>query len=121
MQLVVEELERQKSQAEMEAQRLKQQLASKSVSESKMDAMQAELANLQQRVADSEHVKQQMEQEIVEMKNKGDSSFQMQDSVIGGDSFVGGTKIENQTVNDPEAIARAAIEAYRMAKNEEKD
>ena len=121
MPAVVKELERQKSQAEMEAQRLKQQLASKSVSESKMDAMQAELANLQQRVADSEHVKRQMEQEIVEMKNKSDSSFLMQDSVIGGDSFVGGTKIENQTVNEPEAIARAAVEAYRMAKNEEKD
>ena len=86
-----------------------------------MDAMQAELANLQRKVADSEHVKRQMEQEIVEMKNKGDSSFLMQDSVVAGDSLVGSTKIESQTINDPEAIARAAVEAYRMAKSEDKD
>jgi len=49
------------------------------------------------------------------------NSVSIQDSVIGGDSFVGSTKIENQTINnDPQAIARAAIEAYRMAKEEEK-
>jgi hypothetical protein len=54
-------------------------------------------------------------------KSGGDSSVQMQDSVIGGDSIVGSTNIESQIVNDPEAIARAAIEAYRMAKNEEND
>jgi hypothetical protein len=36
--------------------------------------------------------------------------------------MIGSTKIENQQIiNDPEAIARAAIEAYRMAKSEDKD
>ena len=49
----------------------------------------------------------------------GSSSLEMQDSVIAGDSLIGSTKIENQTINDPEAIARAAIEAYRIAKNED--
>ena len=34
----------------------------------------------------------------------GEQSVTMQDSVIGGDSFVGSTKIENQVYNDPEAI-----------------
>ena len=60
-----------------------------------------------------------MQQEMEELrKSGGDSGLQMQDSVIGGDSMVGSTKIESQIINDPEAIARAAIEAYRMAKNE---
>ena len=44
----------------------------------------------------------------------GEQSVTMQDSVIGGDSFVGSTKIENPVYNDPEAIARAAIESFRM-------
>jgi hypothetical protein len=35
-----------------------------------------------------------------------------------GDSLFGSTKIDQQIVNDPEAIARAAIEAYRLAKQE---
>ena len=34
--------------------------------------------------------------------------------MIGGDSFVGSTKIDNQIINDPEVIARAAVEAYKL-------
>ena len=121
MNSVVTELDQQRANAEMEAQRLRQQLASQSVSASQMAAVQEELTNLQQTVADSEQVKQQMEQEMEEMRKRGDSSFLMQDSVVAGDALIGSTKIESQTINDPEAIARAAIEAYRMAKSEDKD
>mgnify|MGYP006140564901 FL=1 len=39
----------------------------------------------------------------------------IQDSAIGGDMNVGTTHNITTTNNDPEAIARAAIEAYRMA------
>lgn len=121
MQSVVNVLDKQKANAEKDAQLLRRQLDSQSVSASQMATMQEELANLQQMVADSEHVKQQMEQEMEELrKSGGDASLEMQDSVIGGDSMVGSTKIEKQQIiNDPEAIARAAVEAYRMAKNEE--
>ena len=42
----------------------------------------------------------------------------IQDSVITGDSLVGSTKIESQTFNDADAIARAAgaaaVDAYRI-------
>jgi hypothetical protein len=45
-------------------------------------------------------------------------SSSIQDSAVAGDSLIGSTKIENQTVNDADAIARAAaaaaIDAYRM-------
>jgi hypothetical protein len=44
----------------------------------------------------------------------GEQSVTMQDNVIGGDSLVGSTKIEKQVYNDPEAIAKAAVEAFRM-------
>ena len=121
MQSVVNVLDQQKTNAEKDAQRLRQQLNDQSATASQMATMQVELANLQQMVVDSEHVKQQMEQEMEELrKSGGDASLQMQDSVIGGDSMVGSTKIEKQQIiNNPEAIARAAVEAYRMAKNED--
>ena len=119
---VMEELEQQRARAQVEAQRLRLELDEQSISASQMATMQTELANLLQRVEDSEHVKRKMEQEMEEMRKKGDSSFLMQDSVVAGDALVGSTKIESQTnINDPEAIARAAIEAYRMAKSEDKD
>ena len=119
---VVRELEKQRSQAQIESQQLRQQLSSQSISASQMAAMQQELESLQQRVSDSEYVKSQLVQEIDDMKKKGDSELSMQDSVIAGDALVGSTKIESQTINnDPQAIARAAIEAYRMAKEEQLD
>jgi hypothetical protein len=117
---VVIELEKQRSQAQIESQQLRQQLSSQSISASQMAAMKQELDNLQQRVSDSEYVKSQLVQEIDDMKKKSDSELSMKDSVIAGDALVGSTKIGSQTINnDPEAIARAAIEAYRMAKEEQ--
>jgi len=119
MQSVVNVLEQKQKEAEIEAEKMRQQLASKSASEKQMEKMQSELARLQESMADAENTKIQMQQEMEELrKSGGDSGLQMQDSVIGGDSMVGSTKIESQIINDPEAIARAAIEAYRMAKNE---
>jgi hypothetical protein len=43
------------------------------------------------------------------------ASSVIHDSAIGGDMHVGTTHNITTTNNDPEAIARAAIEAYRMA------
>ena len=44
----------------------------------------------------------------------------IQDSAIGGDLHVGATHNVSTTINDPEAIARAAIEAYRMAMEDQR-
>jgi len=109
MQSVMDELEQQRAQAQMEAQRLKLQLNEQSASASQMATIQAELANLLQRVEDSEHAKRQMEQDMEEMRKKGDSSLLMQDSVTMGDNLVGSTKIGSQTVigPDPESMAKA--------------
>jgi len=122
IQSVVTALEQKKRDAELESEKLRKQLASKSTSDKQVGKMEIELARLQESMADAENTKIQMQGEMDELrKSGGDSSVQMQDSVIGGDSIVGSTHIESQIVNDPEAIARAAIEAYRMAKNEEND
>ena len=52
-----------------------------------------------------------------ETKNQSElveHSVLIQDSAIGGDYFVGSTKIDNQIINDPEVIARTAIQAYKL-------
>ena len=61
-----------------------------------------------------------MIQESAESKNDSDvKSLSIADSVMVGDSIMGGVKIDKQINNDPEAIARAVIKAYRMGKNDE--
>ncbi len=59
-------------------------------------------------------------QESSESKDEGDGkSLSITDSVMVGDSVMGGVKIDKQINNDPEAIARAVINAYRMGKSDE--
>ncbi len=57
--------------------------------------------------------------ESSESKDEGDEkSLSITDSVMIGDSIMGGVKIDKQINNDPEAIARAVIDAYRMGKSD---
>lgn len=57
--------------------------------------------------------------ESSESKDEGDGkSLSITDSVMIGDSVMGGVKIDKQINNDPEAIARAVIDAYRMGKSD---
>ena len=56
-----------------------------------------------------------MERQASREDGKG---LSMQDSVVAGDAFVGSTVIDRQIVNDPEAIARAVLEAYRSGRSE---
>lgn len=111
---VVSELERQRRQSEHEINQLKQQQNQLS-SASEIKAMQREMEALQQRVADAEQAKLQLQNEIEQVKVQKDESVKMQDSVVGGDMVAsGGQKIESQTNvtgTDPEAIARIIFEA----------
>ncbi len=40
------------------------------------------------------------------------------DSVLVGDALFNGDKIDKQVVNDPKAIAKAAIEAYKAGRTD---
>ena len=42
------------------------------------------------------------------------------DSVLVGDPLFNGDKIDKQVVNDPKAIAKAAIEAYKAGRTDVK-
>ena len=57
--------------------------------------------------------------ESSESKDEEDGKLlSLTDSVMVGDSVMGGVKIDKQINNDPEAIARAVIDAYRMGKSD---
>tara|TARA_B100001093_G_scaffold520285_1_gene614268 strand:+ start:738 stop:4721 length:3984 start_codon:yes stop_codon:yes gene_type:complete len=97
LQNIVAELERQRMQSEREMNQLRQQQAQQS-SASEIAAMQREMQALQQRVADSEQAKLQLQNEIEQVKIQKDESINMQDSVVGGDMVASGaTKIDRQT------------------------
>lgn len=99
------------------------------------ELLQEELAQTKSRVFDLEVEVKKREEEIthiqqykVDMINlieeqggKTDGAqktLSLTDSVMVGDSIMGGVKIDKQINNDPEAIARAIIEAYRSGLND---
>lgn len=115
---VIEELERQQNQAGAEAAAKREQIQHQASSlDSDIETIKAEMYRLQQEAENARQAKIQMENEMASMRNSSASqaSSGIQDSAIGGDMHVGTTHNITTTNNDPEAIARAAIEAYRMA------
>ena len=99
------------------------------------ELLQEELTQTKSRVVDLEVEVKKREEEITqiqqykvemnnfmeEKRNKTDGdekTLSLTDSVMVGDSIMGGVKIDKQINNDPEAIARAVIEAYRSGLND---
>ena len=99
------------------------------------DLLQKELTQTKSRVVDLEVEVKKREEEITQIQqfkvkmnnfmeekiNKTDGNqktLSLTDSVMVGDSIMGGVKIDKQINNDPEAIARAVIEAYRSGLND---
>ena len=104
-------MDKQKETAERDIQHLLGQLKGQSGSSAEMDTMRENQAELEQKVAQIEHTKKQLQHDVEELRNSAEgSSVQMQDSVVGGDVIM----------NDPEAVARAAIVAYNMGQNDDK-
>jgi hypothetical protein len=115
---VIEELERQQNQAAAEAAVRREQIQHHvSSANSDIEAIKAEMYRLQQEAENARQAQIQMENEVAAMRNSPSSPITsgIHDSAIGGDMNVGTTHNITTTNNDPEAIARAAIEAYRMA------
>ena len=52
-------------------------------------------------------------------KKEEGKSLSLTDSVMVGDSIMGDVKIDKQINNDPEAIARAVIDAFRAGRGDE--
>ena len=61
-----------------------------------------------------------MERIVKQSETPGDKNLSLMDSVLVGDALFNGDKIDKQVVNDPKAIAKAAIEAYKAGRTDVK-
>ena len=112
---VIQILELEMLRARQETQRLKGEL---NVANEKVVTLNSELDEKSSELEDMRVVKKNMEH-VLEEQSQGDGkSLTMADSVLVGDALFGSTKIDQQIVNDPTAIAKAAIEAYQMGKKD---
>ena len=73
-----------------------------------------------QQIKESKTNFDKMISENSEPKDSETKSLSLTDSVMVGDSVMGGVKIDKQINNDPEAIARAVINAYKMGASDSK-
>lgn len=107
---VLEALSKEMEAAKAEAAFLRQELDETRVRvkglETELDEKKIELESIQE-------ITKSMEKIVEQNKDAGDKSLSLNDSVMVGDNLFNGDKIDKQIINDPEAIARAAIEAYR--------
>ena len=96
MQNVVSQLDRQRVQAQMEVNRLQQQLSeSSSYTAAQMKSMQEEMARLQQNIKQAENEKLEMQDELEKAKSTTvvhNITYNIQDSAIAGDINATGLK-----------------------------
>lgn len=79
--------------------------------ESELEKKALELESIQALSIDMERIVKQSE-------NTHTKNLSLMDSVLVGDALFNGDKIDKQIVNDPKAIAKAAIEAYKAGRTE---
>ena len=79
--------------------------------ESELEKKALELETIQALSIDMERIVKQSE-------NTQTKNLSLMDSVLVGDALFNGDKIDKQIVNDPKAIAKAAIEAYKAGRTE---
>ena len=79
--------------------------------ESELEKKALELETIQALSLDMERIVKQSE-------NTQTKNLSLMDSVLVGDALFNGDKIDKQVVNDPKAIAKAAIEAYKAGRTD---
>ena len=112
---VLEALSKEMEAAKAEAALLRQELDE---TRNKVKGLETELVEKTTELESIQEITKSMEKIVEENKDAGDKSLSLNDSVMVGDNLFNGDKIDKQIINDPEAIARAAIEAYREGQRE---
>ena len=90
----------------------------------KVESLEIEVEEKNKELEDIQNVQQNMIKIADEDKKKEKGvgkSLSLMDSVLSGDVLFDSSKIDQQIINDPEAIAKAAINAYREGKNESQE
>lgn len=112
---VLKALAREMEAAKAEAAFLRQELDE---TRDKVKGLEVELDEKKVELESIQEITKNMEQIVEENKNSGDKELSLQDSVMVGDNLFNGDKIDKQIINDPAAIAKAAIEAYREGRKD---
>ena len=118
MDAVLKMLELEMERARLESQRLQKELDAVN---QQVVVLTTELEEKTVELEDMRQVKKTMETVVEERSESGGKTLTMADSVLVGDALFGSTKIDSQIINDPLAIARAAIDAYREGKKDADD
>lgn len=118
MDAVLKMLELEMERARLESQRLQKELDAVN---QQVVVLTTELEEKTVELEDMRQVKKTMETVVEERSDSGGKKLTMADSVLVGDALFGSTKIDSQIINDPLAIARAAIDAYREGKKDADD
>ena len=90
----------------------------------KVESLEIEVEEKNKELDDIQNVQQNMIKIADEdkKKEKGEGkSLSLMDSVLSGDVLFDSSKIDQQIINDPEAIAKAAINAYREGKKDSQE
>lgn len=117
---ILEALDAQLKEAIEEAHDLREELEE---TKSKVITLEEEVQEKDVLIGEIEASKTALSQQIEhqdEEKVQDEKKLSLTDSVMVGDSIMGGMKIDQQINNDPDAIARAVIAAYR-AGSEDKE
>ncbi len=112
---VLEALAKEMEAAKAEAAFLREELDE---TRNKVKGLEVELEEKSVELQSIQEITKDMEKIVEENKTAGDKSLSLTDSVMVGDNLFSGDKIDKQIINDPEAIARAAIEAYREGRKD---
>ena len=112
---VIQSLEHQMIMARLEAESLSNELKETKI---KVTEMEVELEDKSDELDDMKSVLDNMQTIADKSDDANGKSLVMSDSVLVGDALFGSTKIDSQIINDPAAIARAAIEAYREGRKD---
>lgn len=107
---VLDALRREMRQTRQESELLREEL---SQTKSKITKLEHELDEKTSELQSIQELSQEMERIIAETNLSGEKSLSLMDSVMVGDALFNGDKIDKQIFNDPNAIARAAIESYK--------
>ncbi|RJU82310.1 MAG: hypothetical protein DWB99_04650 [Candidatus Poseidoniales archaeon] len=105
---------------EMEAAKAEAAFLRKELDETrdKVKGLEVELDEKKVELESIQEITKSMEKIVEDNKDSGDKALSLQDSVMVGDNLFNGDKIDKQIFNDPVAIAKAAIEAYREGRKD---
>lgn len=115
---ILEALDTQLKEAIEEAHELRGELEE---TKSKVVTLEEEVKEKDQFIGEIEASKASLSEQIEEQNEEEDEKgkkLSLTDSVMVGDSIMGGMKIDKQINNDPDAIARAVIAAYRAGRED---